>query len=306
MSTDRSDPTLAYTLPVQLTQTIHRSVPKELQPEDEANSQKGKIIVITGGGTGIGAAAANVWVRAGAEGVVITGRRQSRLDDTAKELKNVNNGNTTVLPIAADVTEEEDMQHVYDEIKQIFGRGPDVVLANAAAAMSSGSSAEHAISEWWKAFEINMLGLHNTVATWIKSQAEPKNPVGTVILVSSAMEGMVFPGFSSYSISKLAGHRYMDYLGEEYRQLRTFTLLPGIVKTDMSDPAIVDFAKDEAEQTGAMALYLASPRADYLKGSLTSINWDISEMEARKDDIEKGMLKINWIPVLPVSGGSGI
>jgi len=63
---------------------------------------------------------------------------------------------------------------------------------------------------------------------------------------------------------------------------------------------------DEAEQTGAMALYLASSRADYLKGSLTSINWDLGEMEARKADIEKGMLKLQWMPVLPIGGGSGI
>jgi hypothetical protein len=55
MSTDRSDPSLGYTLPFQLTKKIHRKVPDILQPEREENSQRGKIVVITGGGTGIGA-----------------------------------------------------------------------------------------------------------------------------------------------------------------------------------------------------------------------------------------------------------
>jgi hypothetical protein len=55
MSTDRSDPNLAYTLPFQLTKKIHRKVPDALQPEKEENNQKGKIVVITGGGSGIGA-----------------------------------------------------------------------------------------------------------------------------------------------------------------------------------------------------------------------------------------------------------
>jgi hypothetical protein len=55
MTTDRSDPTLAYTLPFQLTKKIHRKVPDFLQPEREENNQKGKIVVITGGGSGIGA-----------------------------------------------------------------------------------------------------------------------------------------------------------------------------------------------------------------------------------------------------------
>ena len=55
MSKDRSDPTLAYTVPLQLTDTIHRSVPEILSPENPANSAKGKIIIITGGGAGLGA-----------------------------------------------------------------------------------------------------------------------------------------------------------------------------------------------------------------------------------------------------------
>jgi hypothetical protein len=55
MSTDRSDPSLGFTLPFQLTKKIHRKVPDMLQAERKENSQQGKIVVITGGGTGIGA-----------------------------------------------------------------------------------------------------------------------------------------------------------------------------------------------------------------------------------------------------------
>jgi hypothetical protein len=137
---------------------------------------------------------------------------------------------------------------------------------------------------------------------------------------------MVVPGDSSYGISKLAAHRYMEFIqaGEsrrephlvdapadlfdsDYPSLRVFTLLPGIVKSDMNAgrPAFTQYAKDEAEQTGALALYLASSRADYLKGSLTSINWDLDEMAEHKEEIEQGLLKVKWVPVLPTSGGSG-
>jgi hypothetical protein len=64
---------------------------------------------------------------------------------------------------------------------------------------------------------------------------------------------------------------------------------------------------DKPEQTGAVALYLASPRAEYLRGSLTSINWDIGEMEEHKTEIEKkGLLKIQYIPIFPGSGGNGL
>lgn len=46
---------LQWTRPVQLTEKIHREVYDLISPENPANNQKGKIIVITGGGTGIGA-----------------------------------------------------------------------------------------------------------------------------------------------------------------------------------------------------------------------------------------------------------
>jgi hypothetical protein len=86
-----------------------------------------------------------------------------------------------------------------------------------------------------------------------------------------------------------------------------FTLLPGVVQSDMSAgrPAFAQYARDEAEQTGALALFLASSRADYLKGSLTSINWDLDEMAEHKEEIQQGLLKVKWVPVLPTSGGSG-
>ena len=55
-ATDRNDPSLAFTLPLQLTKTIRRQVYDTVSPENPANSQAGKIVVITGGGSGIGKA----------------------------------------------------------------------------------------------------------------------------------------------------------------------------------------------------------------------------------------------------------
>lgn len=91
----------------------------------------------------------------------------------------------------------------------------------------------------------------------------------------------------------------------EYPTLRSFTMLPGIVPTDLADEKFLMFAKDEGELSGVLGLYLATPRGDYLKGSLISINWDLEEMESHRDEILEGLLKIKWVPVLPCSGGSG-
>jgi NAD(P)-dependent dehydrogenase (short-subunit alcohol dehydrogenase family) len=252
------------------------------------------------------------------------------------------NGATKILAVATDLKVEAQVTNLFQQVNNTFGRAADVVIANAGMLSDSKLLAEDSVANWWNVWvcpfashtiarsdangkqEINVLGLHNTVTGWIKSQPDPKNPVGTVIDVNSGLAGMIVPGNSAYSISKLATHRYMEFVdtGEhtfhiflqclklifllEYPGIRSFTLLPGIVPTDMSSKAeFVMYARDEAEQTGALSLYLASSRGDYLKGSLTSVNWDLEEMEEKKGDIEKGELKMKWVSVLPTSGGTG-
>lgn len=93
----------------------------------------------------------------------------------------------------------------------------------------------------------------------------------------------------------------------EYPKLRMFTTMPGIVATDMPPDNFRPFAHDHVDLTGMLALYLAQPRADYLKGTIISVNWDVTEMEAHKEEIEeKKLLKASWLPVLPFGGGKGL
>ncbi|KAK5172271.1 uncharacterized protein LTR77_003909 [Saxophila tyrrhenica] len=310
MSYDRSDQALAYTVPFQLTKKIHRSVPDALQPEtkEAQAAAQGKIVVITGGGTGIGAASAKVWVRAGAAGVVIAGRRQEKLDETVCELEKLKKTDTIIFGVSTDVKLEASVDNLFKQVNKRFNRPADVVFANAGVVTDPKPLTEETVERWWNVYEINVLGAHNTVRSWINSQPDPSKPVGTIINVNTGLAGFIAPGMSAYSTSKLAAHRYMEYVAAEFPSLRTFTLLPGIVATDMATEAtdFAPYAKDEGEQTGALGLYLASSRGDWLNGSLTSVNWDLEEMEAHKDKIADGMLKIKWVPVLPCSGGEGI
>ena len=297
---------LAYTKPFQLTKTIHRDPYDALSPSKPENSAAGKIIIITGGGTGVGAAAAMVWARAGAEGVVLAGRRLEKLEETAEKVRSTNNGRTKVLSVQTDLIKDKDVENLFKQTINTFGRIPDVVLANAGIVQNL-PIGEHAVDDWWNIVSINLKGVYSVAHHFIKSQTDPKNPKGTFITTNSGLGGIIEPKNSSYSIAKLGAQRLIEYLHVEYPTLRSFTVLPGVIMTDMPPADYRPYAKDHAELTGMLALYLASPQGDYLKGMVASVNWDVKEMEANKERIvQEELLKIKWVPVLPASGGKGL
>ena len=167
------EPSLEYTIPFQLTKKLHRKVPDLLSPFKSENSQKGKIIVITGGGTGIGAvstaplepacaeykhdsnafqAAAKIWVQAGAAGVVIASRRQSVLDETAKSLNEISQEKTKILAVPTDLVIEKDVVNLFSLVNETFGRPADVVLANAGVIFPLKPLAEEEVAKWWNVY----------------------------------------------------------------------------------------------------------------------------------------------------------
>lgn len=93
----------------------------------------------------------------------------------------------------------------------------------------------------------------------------------------------------------------------EYPSLHAFSILPGVVMTDLIGEDFKPFAKDDAELTGMVALWLAGPKSDFVRGQLVSVNWDLMEMEQHSQKIAKEkLLGSHWIPFLPVGGGEGL
>ena len=161
---------------------------------------------------------------------------------------------------------------------------------------------------------------------YINSLPNPQNPVGTFITVNSALGGLISPGHSGYSTAKLAGQRFVEFsdtgksglhqfkeyrnlLCAEYPNLRAFTTVPGVVPVESfpKDHPFYSFAKDHPDLTGMLALYLAQPKADWLRGQFVSVNWDIEEMLEHKEELlQKKALRLAWLPILPASGGTGL
>jgi NAD(P)-dependent dehydrogenase (short-subunit alcohol dehydrogenase family) len=176
---------------------------------------------------------AKIWIRAGAEGVVIAGRRRDVLEKAAAEMEELAKGDTKILSVVTDITKVKDTDNLFEQVNKTFGRPADVVLSNAGFVSPMRKPHEESTETWWTNFEANMLGTHNMAVSFIRSQPDPKEPLGTFISTNSGLAAIIEPGMSGYSTAKLAAQRYIEYLATEYPTLRTFTLFPGIVVTDL-------------------------------------------------------------------------
>ena len=87
-----------------------------------------KVVLITGGGTGLGRSMAELYAKLGAK-LVITSRKLDVIDQTAKEIQN--ESGSEVLAIAGDVRKIEDVERVVEETVKRFGK-IDVLVNNAA------------------------------------------------------------------------------------------------------------------------------------------------------------------------------
>lgn len=163
-----ADETLEYTTPFQLTKTIRRDPYEALSPTNPELSAAGKVIIITGGGTGLGAvsllhtavqwcvhlidkyhqAAAEVWARAGAEGIVVAGRRLAKLQETVLKVRAINHGKTKAVAVQTDLAKDADVANLFAETSKTFGRSPDVVLSNAGV-VAEARVGEQSPEDWW-------------------------------------------------------------------------------------------------------------------------------------------------------------
>jgi NAD(P)-dependent dehydrogenase (short-subunit alcohol dehydrogenase family) len=117
--------------------------------------------------------------------------------------------------------------------------------------------------------EVNVKGVYLNVHHFL---AQAPGGKGTVISVSTGTLGDMYPDFSSYIPSKLAQTKFMEFLHHEQPGIRTFSLFPGLVATDMPPKQYPDFALDDLLLTGGLSLFLCMDRADWLRGSMVSVN----------------------------------
>src|SRR6202163_4288120 len=180
---------------------------------------QGKVAVITGGTTGIGLAAARLFVKEGAY-VFITGRRQNELDEAVKAI------GSNVTGVQGDVAKLADLDRLYETVKA-EGR-IDIVFANAGLAEFSplvNITEEH----FDKLFNINVKGALFTV-----QKALPLLNDGSSIILTGSVAGVKgTPAFGVYGATKAAIRNFVRAWTVELkdRRIRSNVLSPGPTDT---------------------------------------------------------------------------
>jgi len=227
---------------------------------------QGKVAVITGGTTGIGFAAAKLFVKEGAY-VFITGRRQKELDEAVKKI------GSNVVGVQGDISELTDLDRVYETIKA-KGKKIDIVFANAGVAEFAplGRITEEHFD---KLFSINVKGTLFTV-----QKALPlMNDGGSIILTGSVASIKGTAAFWVYGATKAAIRNFVRAWSVELkeRRIRSNVLSPGPTET----PAIGQQPADaiakivstipmgrigEPDEIAKAALFLASDDSSFVTG----------------------------------------
>jgi NAD(P)-dependent dehydrogenase (short-subunit alcohol dehydrogenase family) len=182
-----------------------------------------RVAIVTGGGSGIGAATARALARGGAK-VIVTGRRQEPLDEVTAE--------TGGLAVHADVTDQEGWERVVALAVEHFG-GIDVLVANAGIE-AFGSVETVDLDEWRAVQQTNvdgvLLGIR-AVAPVMRGRGG-----GSIVVVSSVAGLASGPDYAAYVTSKTALLGLVRSAAVDLGRdgIRVNAVCPGWTRTEMS------------------------------------------------------------------------
>ncbi|MDT9690258.1 glucose 1-dehydrogenase [Streptomyces sp. P9(2023)] len=236
----------------------------------------GKVVLVTGGGSGIGRATAVAFGREGAT-VVVAGRTPDRLVETVRLIEK---DGGTAGHVLADIAVEAEVEALVRTVVERHGR-LDVAVNNAGYLPEPAGLAELAEAEFTRTLEINLLGTWRSMKYEIRRMREQGG--GVIVNVGSVVGAhLTIPGAGAYGASKAAIAALGRSAAREYAAdgIRVNTLSPSSMDTPMSllaneTPAErVERAKGmfplgrigTVEEGAAAVLYLASDESGFALG----------------------------------------
>lgn len=185
----------------------------------------GKVVLITGASSGIGAAAAKYLASLGAT-LALTARNADNLKAVVADCKCV----VDPLVIIADVTLEPDASRIINETVAKFGRID--VLINSAGVIEKGSIENTSVEQYDRVMNSNVRSVYQLTILAVPHLAASK---GNIVNVSSVTGIRSFPGVLAYNVSKSAVDQFTRCTALELasKGIRVNSINPGVIVTDL-------------------------------------------------------------------------
>jgi len=211
-----------------------------------------KVVVITGGSSGIGYSTAKTLAKKGAK-IVAGARRLDRLETLKKEI--TADGGEIII-CETDVTKKSDCDNL---VKQAIDKyGTVDVLINNAGLMPLSFVKSLKIDEWDRMIDVNIKGVLYCTAAVIPTMVEKKS--GHIVNISSVAGRVVFPAGSVYCATKHAVTAFSEGLRQELsvrKNIRITSIEPGVVQTELTntitEKALEAFVEKHKEMEGLKA-----------------------------------------------------
>ncbi|XP_066248688.1 3-oxoacyl-[acyl-carrier-protein] reductase FabG-like [Euwallacea similis] len=253
-------------------------------PELNTMSFLGKVVIITGASSGIGAATAQHFAKLGAS-LTLTGRNKENLQKVASECTTIA-GSKTPLLITAELTNETDTKNILDSTIKHFGKLD--VLINNAGILETGSVETTDLAQYDRVMNTNVRAIYHLTTLAVPHLITSK---GNIVNVSSVNGIRAFPGVFAYCISKAA----VDHLTRcaaldlAPKQVRVNCVNPGVTVTNlhkrggMNEEQYKAFL-EKSQQTHALGrpgtpeevartiAFLASDHASFITGATVPVD----------------------------------
>ncbi|WP_328391973.1 SDR family oxidoreductase [Nocardia sp. NBC_00416] len=217
------------------------------------SSIEGKVVVITGASSGIGAATARLLAERGAA-VVLGARRTARLDVLVQAIRDAGG---RVASCRTDVTRREDLERLVATALDEFGRLD--VLVNNAGISKIGPIADLDIDGWSAMIDVNLRGVLHGIAAALPVFHEQGS--GHLVTTISTSGLKIVPDQGIYAGTKNAVRTLLEGLRQESTDgvLRTTSISPGVVRTELADS--IDDPRVRTQIRRNMAEWALAPEA---------------------------------------------